>query len=118
VNEAHNTLVVIDHKTGSMRDERKAEYMEQLELYGLAGLIKFPDIDIVSPRLWYLDHGIVYPDPVEEELEFTQKDKPRLIKMWDKRTKPMLNDTTYTPKPNHGCQWCDFSSAKGGACKY
>lgn len=118
VNEEHNALVVIDHKTGSMRDENKADYLEQLELYALAGLVKMPTIDVVSPRLWYLDHGAIYPDPELEELEYTQKDKSRLIKLWDARTKPMMTDTTFRPKPNHKCQWCFYSKSKGGPCQY
>lgn len=118
INTKHDVLVVIDHKTGSMREERKADYMEQLELYALAGLLKFPNIAAVSPRLWYIDHGAVYPDPAEEELEFTHDDTGRLIKLWAARTSKMLTDTKFAPTPNHTCQWCHFRKANGGPCKF
>lgn len=118
INVKYNALIPIDHKTGKFRPENNEEYMLQLELYALAGLAKFPDVEVVSPRLWYLDSGIIHPNPAEEELIYTPADKPRLIKLWNQRTKPMLHDTTYKPKPNHGCTWCTFSKAKGGPCKF
>ncbi len=114
----NNALSVIDHKTGSMREERKAEYMEQLELYGLAGLVKFPDIEEVIPSLWYIDHGVVYPGTDDIMLSYTQDDKKQLMKLWEGRVKPMLTDKTFKPKPNYGCSYCAFSKAKGGMCKY
>lgn len=115
---AYNALVIIDHKTGKLRDEKNAEYEEQLELYGLAGLVQQPEIDVVSPRLWYLDHGVVYPNPEEREIEYTRKDEKELKKKWEAKVKPMFDDKTFKPKAQHGCQWCPYSKSKGGPCKY
>lgn len=120
-NQKANALVIIDHKTGKMRPENQVEYMEQLDLYALAGLVKYPEAAIVSPRLWYLDAGIIYPngeDADQPELEYTQADTARLKKVWMARTKPMFNDKQYKPTPNSKCVWCPYSTAKGGPCKY
>lgn len=116
VNHDYNVLVVIDHKTGRYKPDQQDSYAEQIELYALAGLLKFPHVDAVSPRLWYIDHGVVHPQ--EDELEFTHDDTERLIKLWQQRTKPMLTDKKFKPTPNFGCQWCFFSKSKGGPCVY
>ena len=48
----------------------------------------------------------------------TGADLVPLKKSWEKRVKPMLNDTKFAPKPSYLCKWCDFSADKGGPCKY
>lgn len=118
INTDHNALVIVDHKTGKFSDYKKDEYEEQLQLYGLAGLKKFPTVDVVSPRLWYLDHGIVHPDPAESEIEYTRKDEKYLDKLWTSKTKAMLSDTTFKPKPGNACTFCHFKKANDGPCQY
>lgn len=108
-----NHLVVIDHKTGKVGGLN--DYEEQAKLYATAGLIKFPTVDAVDPRLWYLDHGVEVP---EEEVLFERAQLPDLIAYWNKATKVMLADTTFKPRPNDTCRWCHFSKAKGGPCKF
>lgn len=118
-------LKVTDYKTGKMNDFKSAEYMEQLELYALAALLmsNVPDVT-VWPEIMYLDHGVVYSGPVGAPVSYTAADIPRLSKLWEKRVKPMFNDTRYAPTANHGCKWCYFGQ-KGkieksgpGLCKY
>lgn len=119
INVEHNALVVVDHKTGKCREEEHNKYAEQLELYALAGLKQYPDIAVVSPRLWYLDHGVTYPDPEEEELEFFRKDELALQKKWEKKVVPMFTDKTFKPTPSDSaCRFCHYSKARGGPCKY
>lgn len=101
-------LYVIDHKTGKKRDG----YGEQLDLYALGGMLKFPHVKTVHTQLWYLDSG----EQVVEE--YSSKDMKKLQKGWDKKVHPMLNDTLFSPKPNHTCRWCAFSKSKGGPCKF
>jgi len=72
----------------------------------------------VSPRLWYLDHGIVHPDPAESEIEYTRKDEKYLDKLWLSKTKAMFNDTTFKPKPGNACTFCHFKKANNGPCPY
>lgn len=117
-NVEHNALVVIDHKTGKFSDYKLGPYMDQLELYGLAGLKRFPTVDVVSPRLWFLDHGITHPDPQKEELEYFRKDEKLLEKKWLAKVKPMLNDTTFKEKPGNACRFCHFKKENGGPCLF
>lgn len=114
----HRALVPIDFKTGRPREEKNAEYEEQLELYSMTGLLKQPEIQVVSPRLWYVDHGVIHPNPEEREIEYTRADLPGLQKKWVARVKPMFNDRTFKPTPGDACRWCHFRKSNGGPCKF
>lgn len=117
INVEHNALVVIDHKTGKFRESKNAEYEEQLQLYGLAGLKQHPTVDIVSPRLWYLDEGLIHPTG-DAEITYTRSDESYLDKLWASKTKKMLSDTSFKPTPGNACTYCHFKKANGGPCKY
>ena len=71
----------------------------------------------VRPRLAYLDTGDVYP-PAGQELVFIQADVKRLKALWAKRTKEMLSDTTFAPKPNRFCGSCHYRASNGGPCSF
>jgi hypothetical protein len=109
-------LIFTDWKSGKFRQEMNEEYLEQLELYALAALVKLPHVNEVRPRLYYVDLGIQYPE-TDGELVFTRKDIPSLKKAWARRTKAMLNDTVFPPKSNDKCRWCFYGQSgksKGG----
>jgi CRISPR/Cas system-associated exonuclease Cas4 (RecB family) len=121
--ENDDTLIVTDWKTGKFRVEKNEEYVEQLELYALAALLLHPHLKAVKPRLGYLDQGIYYPRAEDAELVFTRDDIPKLQKLWNKRVKPMMNDTIFAPRPNNNCHWCWYGQSKKaaggpGLCKY
>lgn len=107
--QSKKEVVVIDHKTGRYRE---GEYTEQLELYALAALLIYTSAETVSCRLWFLDSGD------EATYTATRADLPTLQKVWVTRTKAMLNDKRFAPKPGNHCRWCHFSKAKGGKCKF
>jgi len=111
LNKQTNTLLVVDNKTGKVREE----HQEQVKLYSLGGLLKFPAADAVDARLWYLDHGV--EEPAEPKL-YTPADIPKLKAYWAKQVKPMLADTRFAPKPSYGCRWCFFSKGNSGPCQY
>jgi CRISPR/Cas system-associated exonuclease Cas4 (RecB family) len=119
--EDKTTLVVIDWKTGKLRAELVEEYLEQLELYALAAFMIFPHCQIVKPRLAYTDLGVVHPP---EPIVFKRSQVPELQKAWARRVKPMLNDTTFAPRPNDKCRFCFYGQSgktmKGGPglCKF
>lgn len=108
-----DTVVVTDFKTGKFRDDKNDEYVEQLEIYILSALLMYPGAK-VRARLLYLDTGDVF----ELDRYYTATDIEPLKKLWAKRTKPMLSDTTFAPKPGNGCTWCHFSKGKSGPCKF
>lgn len=108
-------LDVIDWKTGQNRPEKTEEYLMQLELYALAALVLHPHIKKVRPSLKFLDGGETEP---KELVIYTQADIPRLKKLWERRVKAMMNDTSFAPRPNDKCRWCHFRKANGGPCQY
>ena len=115
---------LIDFKTGKYRPEQNDDYMEQLELYALSALVLNPQIEEVVPRLVYLDLGIIHPEPGgPDHVVYTRKDVPKLKSLWDKRTRKMLLDRSFAPKPNSKCHWCWYGQSKKseggpGLCKF
>lgn len=106
-----NTLLVVDCKTGKPREYHK----EQVKLYALGGLVKFPTVEAVDARLWYTDQGLEIP---EEPEIYTRDNLKELIAYWAEETRAMLADTRFAPKPSNNCRWCHFSKSKGGECEY
>lgn len=117
------TFILTDWKSGKFRPELNEEYLEQLELYALATFMTLAHVNIVQVRLYYIDVGVVYPPPNEPIVFSRKKDLEKLKKLWAKRTKPMLNDTVFAPRPNDKCRWCFYGQSgkvKGGPglCKF
>lgn len=125
---APTRMIIRDWKTGKYRAEKLEEYVEQLELYALTAFQLNDQLEGVEAFLFFLDHGIVYPEPDGEDakrLTFVRTDVPRLKKLWDKRTRAMLLDRAFAARPNRLCQWCHYRKANAAAmpggkalCKY
>lgn len=112
-------IVVTDWKTGKYRADNRSDYMQQLNLYAVGALTVFqhiPDVQITA-RLMYVDHGITYPEPAEQNV-YTAKDRAPLQKDWAKKVKPLFVDKKFAPKPNQFCNWCHFRKSNGGPCKF
>lgn len=119
--EDEETLIMIDWKTGKFREEMHEEYMEQLELYALAALMLLPHVYKVKPLLKYTDLGQTFP--TGKSLVFDRREVSALKKTWEKRLRPMMNDTVFAPRPNDKCRWCFYGQSgksKGGPglCKF
>ncbi len=121
-----SVLEVWDWKTGKYRPDDVSDYLLQLDLYGLGGLLKFaprvPDV-VVRPRLAYLDHGVIHNSGLDgRTIEYRASDVPRQKAEWERRVAPMMNDRRFAPKPNRFCGFCHFRAANavagGGQCKY
>jgi hypothetical protein len=106
--DGNGALRVIDFKTGKVRDSN----VPQLELYGLGGLLRYPEVQTVRAEFWYLDAG------ESHALVFKREEVETLRAEWLRRTKPMLTDTRFKPKPGYACKWCSFSKTKGGPCEF
>lgn len=101
-------IAIIDHKTGREKDD----HTDQLSLYAMGSFLKYEEVEIVTAQLWYLDSGNI------KEETFKREDLLKLKREWIKKTKPMLNDTTFAPKPSNACRWCHFRKENGGPCKF
>lgn len=107
-------LEVIDWKTGQIREDEIPKYVEQLDLYALISFLRFPSVEVVRPKLAYLDVGEFY-----EDRDYTRDEVPALIKVWNKNVKPMFADRSFKPCPNKWCGWCAYGKQRGdGRCKY
>lgn len=114
------TLRINDWKTGKFREDKNEDYQEQLELYALVALILHDHIQTVTPFLVYLDQGVVYPSKPEdaERMTYTRDMIPALKKTWEKRTRALLSDTVFAPRPNNLCGWCFFRKDNNGPCSF
>lgn len=108
--DSRDTYEIVDHKSGKPYGEG---YESQLDLSAAAVSIMVPKVATIVVSNWYLDHAL---EPAT--LNYSQKQCATARKQWAKRVKPMLNDTTYTPRKNQKCKYCHFRKANGGPCKY
>lgn len=103
------SLVVIDYKTGKIKEEHK----EQLSLYAIGAFAEHsPRVKQCRTELWYLSKGEIV------EHTFSATDVPQLKAMWEKRAAKMLKDTSFKPTPGDSCRWCPYSNAKEGPCQF
>lgn len=105
-----NTAEVIDFKTGRKYETNE----EQVELFGAATMMKFPEVKSIQVRLWYLDQ----PSDNEVLRTYTAKEGAAIRRDWEKKVEPMFNDRRFAPTPNSKCRWCAYSKDKGGPCPY
>lgn len=108
-----DTAKIIDFKTGKPKDHHQL----QLGLYALGGFHTFAKLRKALTGLWYLDHP-KQKDTNPAEEEYDRKEMPLIQKAWDKRLKPMFEDTTFKPKPGFHCRFCHFRKSNGGPCKH
>jgi CRISPR/Cas system-associated exonuclease Cas4 (RecB family) len=102
------TAFVVDFKTG----KNKPEHFMQRELYALGALHVYADIAKVVVEHWYLDSAQV------ETSVFYRDQLEALKQLWAKRTKAMLHDKRFAPRPSNACRWCHFRKENGGPCKF
>ena len=97
-----------DWKSGKIRD---GEYDEQLELYGLTGLLMFPDREKAIAELHFPEIGVTIP-----RSEYLQENRDQLRNLWESRVSAMLDDVTFEYTPNTYCRYCHFRKTNGGPC--
>ena len=103
-----NVLYVKDYKSGQMYPD----HLNQLELYGLIGLAKFPDVKRVDTSAVYIDSGYE-----GNEGTLLPSMKTKLVNKWHQAAEEMMGDEVYEPKPGN-CKWCPYAKSKGGPCQY
>lgn len=109
------TARVIDIKSGKLKTGDDTPYENQLETYSVGGLSHRLG-SVVTPELWFTDHGVVMPSERAPVVKLAEL--PKLQAKWVKLVTPMLSDTVFAPRPGEHCRWCHFQKAKGGPCVY
>ena len=102
-------IVVIDYKTGR-KFGNEIKHAEQVQLYAVAAMIRFPEVETIDVELWYIDQDDLthVVKPVDKWI--------RHLKPFDARFKRMSNAKTFKPASNQfSCKWCPY---KGNACKF
>ena len=107
------TWEVIDWKTGRFKPD--GEFSDQLNIYSTALLSAFSQPKKVTSKLVFIDAGKEVERP---EGEVKAKDLSKAQARWEARTKAMLSDTIFPPRPGMYCRWCAFAKGKGGPCPY
>jgi CRISPR/Cas system-associated exonuclease Cas4 (RecB family) len=102
--------VVIDYKTGK-RQGNEIKHGEQVILYGLAEVLRQPEVEIVEVELWYIDIDEMH------SVTFTRAQLLAQLPAFEARGLRMTTATEFPPNPNiFSCRFCPYSPAKGGQC--
>lgn len=109
--EPHHAAV-IDYKTGK-KYGNEIKHGEQLQLYALATFLMYPQVELVTAELWYLDIDDT------STLVVSRRDAlSRYLKMFDKRARIMTESTKFPPNPNiFSCKWCQYGEGEIGKDK-
>lgn len=106
------TADAIDWKTG----KKYGSNAEQMELNGMALLLRFAPATHATSRMVYLDIGS------EDTVEVPRSDLEKLVAKWEKKIEPMFADEQFLPRPNDKCRFCDFARSNtgphGGKCRF
>lgn len=110
VHNGKHSAIVIDHKTGK-KFGNEIKHGEQLNLYVVAALMRYPDLEQVTAELWYLDIGDITSRTMtrEQGLRF----KPN----FEMRGLALTNCNEWPANPNkYTCQWCLYGPEHSGHC--
>lgn len=99
-------LTVIDFKSGKYRIPSQ----DQIELYAVAGLSVFPDIEEVDAEFWFLDADEVF------KRTYTREELLNLRKKYEQASDAIYSESQWKPAPSTECRWCPYSKTKGGKC--
>lgn len=101
-----NKLIIHEYKTGKEYDE----HADQKQLYAMAGMLLWPEIDNVKVVGVYIDQQKVVPTT------YNRAHLPSMQFMW-KRQIDKLHLPIYPARPGMHCRWCPKSSKHGdGPC--
>ncbi len=103
------TLHVVDLKTGQIYQE----HVDQLQIYAILGMVKYPKVTQVCVSGLYADQG-----RTDHEAVYKRKMLPHLQSHWSERGEAVLKDKLYVAKPSmDNCKWCPYNQKKGGPCQ-
>lgn len=105
---APHEAVAIDYKTGRHHGN-EIKHGEQVMLYQLAAFLRYPDLEVVTTELWYLDHDEL------TSRTFTRDQGLRFKKNWDQRGNTITTTTEFPANPNRwSCQYCPYGTVEKG----
>lgn len=104
-----NLLEIKEYKTGRVYDS----HPDQRGLYGMAGLVLFPQVDHARITTVYFDLG-----GADQTTEMSRSDLEAIKWSWARRINKTVDvGQPYPMRPSKmNCKWCDYSKKKGGPC--
>jgi len=103
-----NVLFIHDYKSG----REYPGHQDQLELYSLVGLQRYPLAKRVEASAIYIDSG--HESPPRSIIRGMY---PRLRERWVELIERVEGDRQFLPTPGGHCKRCSFSRGNGGACR-
>jgi hypothetical protein len=100
--------VVIDYKTGK-KFGNEVKHGEQTMLYALNTFLRFPELELITTELWYLD---------QDDLTSATFERERCLRFkhsWNRRALAMTEAVDFPANPNQfSCRYCAYSKREGG----
>lgn len=96
-----------DHKSG----REYPSHRDQLGLYSILGLLKYPQCERAESGATYIDGGYT-----GMEGSIIRPMLPKLIEKWDVQARRMESDEDFIANPGSACRWCPYSKSQGGLC--
>lgn len=106
--EAGDTAVILDFKTGKLRD-----YIDQLRAYATAIFAIKPHINRITPQIEFIDLKKRDTYTTIERAEF-----PAMKVDLGFKFMAIENDDIFAPNPGFLCRYCHFRKNNGGPCKW
>lgn len=103
------TLYCYDYKSG----RQYPSHYDQLNLYGVLGLLQYPTAKRVETGAIYIDSGVTGSTDslIREMLDYSRK-------RWDNELRGMERDQGLDPTPGDHCKRCTYSKHNGGPCEF
>jgi hypothetical protein len=96
--------VAIDFKTGK-RYGNEIKHGQQIQLYQLATLLRYPDTDFITTEIWYLDQ-----DELASQ-KYKRRQGLRFLESFNKRGVAITTDVEFKAKPStYSCRFCPYRS--------
>jgi hypothetical protein len=104
--EHDGTCHIFEIKTGKIYED----HPKQRNLYGLAGLLLYPEAHTVRVTNLYLDGGL------QKTTEIMRGQVDTWKYHWDRKINGVQPPQPYKATPSWKCQWCPYSKHLGGLC--
>jgi CRISPR/Cas system-associated exonuclease Cas4 (RecB family) len=100
--------VVVDYKSGR-RFGNEMKHNEQMQLYTIGTLLKYPKLKKVTTELWYLDQDEI------ASVTYTRDQGLRFVKNYENRFEKLTTCDDFPPNPNvYNCKWCPYKPERLG----
>jgi hypothetical protein len=104
-------VIIIDYKTGR-RFGNEMKHAQQLQLYGVGAVMRYPQVDYVTAELWYLDQDELVSQ------RFERRHAMKFLNGWNTRLERMFDERDFPATPSRdNCKWCPYGPRGTGHCR-